>query len=200
MKSGRRRVTFPVGMARSSNKSPTNSVSVSGSESGPQAGDIIDELPDELNAVDYVGPYQFPDNKRRRVPALLYAALGAVMVGLWLSRRSDMTSLVNRGFGLGGALLIALGLYGYLAGKPMVVTDTEALAAASAHVGFPVGHASAQLGWRGLLSRPTWRILLYSAENPPAKRGLVLVDGVDRTVVANMVEANPEDWSQFDDV
>ena len=161
------------------------------------AADIVDELPEDLNAVDYVGPYQFPDNKRRRVPALMYLAVGAVLFGLWLTYRTDASSLVNRGFGLGGALLIALGLFGFLAGKPMVVTDTEALAAASGHVGFPVGHASAQLGWRGFLSRPTWRILLYSAENPPAKRGLVLVDGIDRTVVADMVEANPEDWSEF---
>ena len=45
-------------------------------------------------------------------------------------------------------------------------------------VGFLVGHASAQLGWRGLRSRPTWRILLNSDEDPPRRQGLVLVDGV----------------------
>ena len=70
--------------------------------------------------------------------------------------------------------------------------------AASRAVGFPVGHASAQMGWRGLLSRPTWRILLYSAENPPAPRGLVLVDGVDGEIVQHFVEDNPEDWSELD--
>ncbi len=160
--------------------------------------DIIDELPEELNAVEYVGPYQFPDNKRRRVPALMYLAVGAVLSVLWLGARSGSSSLVNRGFGLGGLFLILLGLYGLKAGKAMVVTDTDALAAASAHVGFPIGHASAQLGWRGLLSRPTWRILCYSAENPPSKRGLVLVDGIDASIVADMVQDNPEDWSQFD--
>ena len=61
-----------------------------------------------------------------------------------------------------------------------------------------MGHASAQLSWRGLLSRPTWRILLYSAENPPERRGLVLVDGVDASVVAHFVEDNPEDWTALD--
>ena len=66
-------------------------------------------------------------------------------------------------------------------------------------VGFPVGHASAQMGWRGLLSRPTWRILLYSAEDPPTQRGLVLVDGVDGEVLEWFVEDNPEDWSQYDE-
>ena len=53
------------------------------------------------------------------------------------------------------------------------------------------------MGWRGLLSRPTWRILLYSAENPPLRRGLVLVDGVDGEVVDWFVEDNPEDWSDL---
>ena len=54
------------------------------------------------------------------------------------------------------------------------------------------------MGWRGLRSRPLWRILLYSDENPPDKRGLVLVDGVDGTVVEHFVEDNPEDWSDLE--
>ena len=49
-----------------------------------------------------------------------------------------------------------------------------------------------------LRSRPTWRILLYSAEEPPEKRGFVLVDGVDGEIVEQVVEANPEDWSDLD--
>jgi hypothetical protein len=73
------------------------------------------------------------------------------------------------------------------------------LVAAVRQVGFPVGHASAQMGWRGVLSRPTWRILLYSAEDPPTQRGLVLVDGVDGEVLEWFVEENPEDWSQYDE-
>ena len=53
------------------------------------------------------------------------------------------------------------------------------------------------MGWRGLRSRPTWRILLYSAEDPPTTRGLVLVDAVEGDVVAHFTEPNPEDWSEF---
>ena len=45
---------------------------------------------------------------------------------------------------------------------------------------------------------PTWRILLYSADTPPAKRGLVLVDGVDGEIVQHFVEDNPEDWTELD--
>jgi hypothetical protein len=76
------------------------------------------------------------------------------------------------------------------------VDEKGALVAASRAVGFPVGHASAQLGWRGLRSRPTWRILLYSAEEPPAHRGFVLVDAVDGRIVDHFTEDNPEDWPE----
>ena len=62
-------------------------------------------------------------------------------------------------------------------------------------VGFPVGHASAQLAWYGLRSRPAWRILLYSADEPPSLRGLVECDGVDGHVIGEYTETNPEDWS-----
>ena len=43
-----------------------------------------------------------------------------------------------------------------------------------------------------------WRILLYSNEDQPAKRGLVLVDGVDAEVVGQFVERNPEDFADYE--
>ncbi|MFA9566032.1 MAG: response regulator, partial [Acidimicrobiales bacterium] len=54
-----------------------------------------------------------------------------------------------------------------------------------------------QLGAAGYLSKPTWRILLYSADEPPSQRGLVLVDGQDGDIIDWIVEDNPEDWSEF---
>jgi len=105
---------------------------------------------------------------------------------------------VNDGFLLAAVLLAAFGAYCLIAGWSLKVDERDALVAASREVGFPVGHASAQLGWRGLLSRPTWRILLYSADTPPAHRGLVLVDGVDGRIVEHFVEDNPEDWSDLE--
>lgn len=160
--------------------------------------DLRDELPEDLDVSEFVGVYQFPDNKRRRTPAVGYVLVGAVLLGLWLATRRGEPVLVNRGFAVAGVFLLLLGAYGLVAGVPLRIRETDALAAASREIGFPVGHSSAQLGWRGLRSRPTWRILLYSAEDPPRKRGLVLVDGVDATVVAHMVEDNPEDWSTLD--
>jgi hypothetical protein len=156
-----------------------------------------DELPSELDAVGFVGPYLFPDNKRRRIPAAIYAVAGAVLIALWIADHSGGV-LVNGGFLVAGIAGLALAAYHWVAGYPLVVRDLDALTAASKEVGFPIGHASAQLGWRGLRSRPTWRILLYSADDPPTRRGLVLVDGVDGRVVGHFVEDNPEDWSELD--
>jgi hypothetical protein len=158
-------------------------------------GDEGDELPAELDTSGLVGPYLFPNNNRRRVPAILYFVIGAGCVVLWAFNRDGAHVLVNSGFLVAGIGLILFGAYSYQAGFNLDVDERDALVEASRTVGFPVGHASAQLGWRGLRSRPTWRILLYSNEEPPTRRGLVLVDGVDGTVVEHFVEDNPEDWN-----
>ena len=157
-----------------------------------------DELPEDLDASGYVGPYTFPDNKRRRIPGVIYAVIGALCLVLWLVA-DDGAVLVNEGFLWAGIALLLVAAYHFLAGYPLELDEHEALVEATREVGFPVGHASAQMGWRGLRSRPTWRILVYSADDPPSKRGLVLVDGVDGEVVSAFVEDNPEDWSEFED-
>ena len=157
----------------------------------------VDELPEDLDAAGYVGPYVFPDNNRRRIPGYLYLITAALCVVLWATAADDAV-LVNDGFLVVGVVLALVGLYHLLSGFDLVVDERDALVNASRAVGFPVGHASAQMGWRGLRSRPTWRILLYSAEEPPKRRGFVLVDGVDGQIVAEVVEDNPEDWSDLD--
>ena len=160
-------------------------------------GEHRDSLPEDLDASGYVGPYTFPDNKRRRIPGLTYVVIGAALCALWVARGGGDGVLVNTGLLVAGVALVVIGLYHLVAGYPLRIDQTDALASASREVGFAVGHASAQMGWRGVRSRPTWRILLYSAEDPPAKRGLVLVDGVDGSTVAHFVEDNPEDWSEL---
>ena len=153
-----------------------------------------DELPDDLNAAGYVGPYRFPDNSRRRIPGLLYLVIAAVCVVVWLVG-NDSVALVNDGF-LWAALLLALvAAISITSGWRMHVDEKQALVSAQQAVGFPVGHASAQQVWRGIRSRPTWRVLCYSSEDPPERRGLVLVDAVDGAVVEHMVEDNPERWN-----
>ena len=160
-----------------------------------RVGDVRDELPADLDMSAFVGPYIFPNNSRRRVPGVLYLLLAAALVALWAL--AGDSPLVNGGYLLAAGLLVLAGCYSLASGWNLNIDERDALVAATAEVGFAVGHASAQMGWRGLLSRPTWRILLYSAENPPTRRGLVLVDGVDGIIVDRIVEANPEDWSEL---
>jgi hypothetical protein len=157
--------------------------------------EVRDELPEDLVAQGYVGPYVFPNNNRRRIPGYLYLAVAAACIAAWAATGQGDGVLVNGGFLGAGVLLAVVGAYQLVAGWNLDVDERDALVAATREVGFAVGHASAQLGWRGLRSRPTWRILLYSAEDPPEQRGLVLVDGVEGQIVAQFTEANPEDWS-----
>jgi hypothetical protein len=165
--------------------------------SDPETPDaeVRDELPADLDARALAGPYLFPNNNRRRIPGALYIGIGVICVVVWALTRNDDPVLVNVGVLFGGIALVLIGGYHFLAGWNLDVDERDALVVATREVGFAVGHASAQLGWRGLRSRPTWRILLYSADEPPTKRGLVLVDGVDGRVVEHFVEDNPEDWS-----
>src|SRR5207244_3425356 len=109
-----------------------------------------------------------------RIPAVLYGLIGLVCVVVWVVTRGGEPQpvLVNGGVLVAGISLILIGVYSFVAGFDLDVDERDALVAATKRVGFPVGHASAQMGWRGLMSRPTWRILLYSAEEPPERRGL----------------------------
>jgi hypothetical protein len=168
-----------------------------GDESRGDDREIRDELPAELDVTGLVGPYMFPDNSRRRVPGVIYLVLAAGSIALWLWRRGDDSILVNNGMLAAGIALALFGLYHLQAGWHLDVDERDALVAATRAVGFPVGHASAQLAWRGLRSRPTWRILLYSNEPTPIRRGLVMVDGIDAEIISTFVENNPEDWSEL---
>ena len=155
-------------------------------------GEVGDQLPADLDPHGYVGPYQFPDNSRRRITGAIYLAVAlsvVVLVAVF-----EGSPLLNGGMVAAALGLAVLGLYHLQAGWSLGVDEADALVVAIRCAGFPVGHASAQMAWRGLRSRPTWRILVYSNESPPGRRGLVVVDGVDGTVVASHIEDNPEQW------
>lgn len=150
-----------------------------------------DVLPDDLDVTAYVGPYVFPDVRRRRIAGSLHVLVAiACAVGYGISG--------NPGLLVGAVLLGLIAAYHFVAAWPLRVDQTEALTIATRTVGFPVGHASAQLGFRGLRSRPAWRILLYSADSPPSIRGLVELDAVDGEVLGEHTEDNPEDWSELE--
>ena len=168
-----------------------------GEEEVKSSSEQVDSLPAELDVSSYVGPYVFPNNSRRRMPGVIYLFLGVVLAAAWgLTLNLDLP-WVNGGYLIAAVALLLLGGYHFLAGKELRIDENDAFLIAVKEVGFPVGHASAQMGWRGWGSRPTWRILVFSNEPQPARRGLVLIDGVDGEVLEAVVEENPEDWSSL---
>ena len=153
------------------------------------ADDVVDVLPDDLDPRAFEGAYKFPDNSRRRIPAAIYGVLG---IGVIFVASANL-SWSNGGLFAAGIALLVFALYGLVSGRSMAVDERAALVASQQAVGFPIGHASAQQVWRGVLSRPTWRVLAYSSEVPPRQRALVLVDAVSGDVVEHLVEENLEE-------
>jgi hypothetical protein len=149
-----------------------------------------DELPAELDVTAFVGPYTFPDISRRRIAGTCYLVMALGCAAGWLA--TD-----NHGL-LGAAVaLTVIALIHFVCAWHVAVDETEALVIATREVGFPVGHASAAMAWRGWRSRPEWRILVYSAEEPPTQRGIVQVNAVTGDVDGSFTQPNPEDWSQL---
>lgn len=167
-----------------------------GDQSVVSDSQVRDTLPADLDPSTLTATYLFPNNSRRRIPAIIYSLMGIAAIVLWITADSGAV-LVNNGILIAGIALVAIGAYHWQAGWDLSFDEQHALGAATREVGFPVGHASAQLGWRGLRSRPTWRILLYSNEPSPTRRGLVLVDGIDGEIIDRFVEDNPEDWAAY---
>jgi len=140
-------------------------------------------MPDDLDA-NLIGPYEVPNPSRRRRAGLVYfVAAVFCIIGVALGLPVGMWIVVS--------LLLLIGIYHLIAGHNLEVTDSEALSISSAAIGFPVGHASAVLGFDGILARPTWNVLVFSAEEPPEQRGLVRVDGRSGEVLETYVESIP---------
>ena len=152
------------------------------------AGDHRDALPADLDAdaAAFAGAYEFPDNSRRRTPGVIYLLLAAVCLAVW--QFASESPVVNDGWAWAAVLLAAVGAFSISSGWRMRVDEKQALVAAHQAAGFPVGHASAQQVWHGVRSRPTWRVLAYSSEDPPRQRALVLVDAVDGHVIEHLVQ------------
>lgn len=154
--------------------------------------EIRDTLPQDLDISAVGSDYVFPNNSRRRTVGALYIFIGVVFSAVWLVLLGRDTALVNVGFLAAGIALILLGLHHIAVGKDLLVDDKQALLSASDAVEFSVGHASAQLGWRGWASRPTWKVLLFSNEPQPKYRALVRLDGINGKVVDMLSQDNPD--------
>lgn len=125
-------------------------------------------IEEELDS-NVVGPYRFPDPVRRRVPAMVYAALALTV-----------TVVIDP---VPALLPLALAVWHWLAAWPLQIEQEEAVTKGATAVDFTVGHASAAVSFKGLRARPEWSVILYSAAEPPDRRALVTLDGVSGAIL-----------------
>lgn len=140
-------------------------------------------MPEDLDA-NLLGPYTVPDPVRRRRAAVVYFVAAAITLGGVAAGLPGRMVIIAGVFG-------AIGVYHLVAGHHLRITDGEALTTATRAIDFAVGHASAVLGFEGLLARPVWNVLVFSAEEPPVRRGLVRVDGKTGAVLETYREDVP---------
>ena len=136
----------------------------------PQELAEAEAVPEDLDA-NVVGPFLFPNPVRRRLAAWVYAATGLFAI---IAAQTFLTP----GMTVVGLVFLALAGYQMLVATETKLDETDALAAAGAHAGFAVGHASAALRFVGFRSYPVWNVLMYDAGDPPTTRALVLIDAV----------------------
>jgi hypothetical protein len=142
-------------------------------------------IPEDLDS-NIVGEYHVPDTNRRRRAAVVYFVGAATIAGLILGG-----AVPSAMWWTGVAVLVAIGAYHLLAGWNLRVREGASLEIANREVDFPVGHAAASLGFSGWRARPVWNVLVFSADDPPAKRALVRIDGVDAKVLDTYAELVP---------
>ena len=137
-------------------------------------------MPTDLDA-NSPAAFMIPDLAQRRTAGYVYlvgavggagAAVGGLGVGYWLA----------------AALFVIIAGYHYAAGKNPEVHEIEALELANKATHFAIGHASAVLSFDGILARPVWNVLVFSADDPPSQRGLVRVDALRGSIVEQYVE------------
>ena len=146
-----------------------------------------DELPEDLVPSATRGKYSVPDNARRRRPAVVLIAFAAISGALWVTK-ADGGVLVNDGFAYVAILFLLLGLYFLASSKSVNVWEDEAIATAQQRTGLVGGTGRAQLAWRGLVGRPVWRVLINDESDSVTRRGVVIIDAADGSVVEHLTE------------
>lgn len=122
-------------------------------------------IEEELDS-NQVGPYRFPEPTRRRTSGWVFVVAAVI------------TMVLIDGGWLTAIGMLALAAWNFASAWPLAINESRALSIAGSAVEFPVGHASAAVTFRGWRSRPRWSVVLYSAEEPPDRRALVVVDAV----------------------
>ena len=146
-----------------------------------------DELPEDLVPSAARGKYSIPDNARRRRPAVVLALSGLLSAALWWSR-GDGGVLVNDGFLVAAIGFLLLAAYFAASARPVRVWEDEAVAIAKTTTELDSGTGRAQLAWRGVLGRPVWRVLIHDETTGRPRRGVVIVDATNGSVVEHLTE------------
>jgi hypothetical protein len=133
-------------------------------------------VPDDLDAAT-VGPYRFPDPRRRGWAGWIYLGTALVLAFLAFSTPGLWITVV---------LLLGMAAYHRWASWPLSLDQAGALRAAAGEVPFGVGHASLAVSFTGIRSRPRWQVILYSPESPPRRRALVEIDGVNGSLCSQV--------------
>lgn len=139
--------------------------------------EVVDELPSDLDVTKYVGPYQFPTPRKRRTASIsiFIISISAVAIGFFSSNTAML---------FGGLFMAFIGAIFFFCGWPLKIKDLDALTLAAKNSPFSVGHASAQLSFTGWFSKPLWRVVVFSSDEPPSQRGLVEIDGISGKIVS----------------
>ncbi len=129
-------------------------------------------IEEELDS-NVIGPYQFPSPTRRRTAGWVFVVAAIIA-----------TVVIDGGW-IPAIGLLGLALWNFASAWPLEVGEDRALSLAGAAVDFPVGHASAAVTFAGVRSRPRWSVVLYSADEPPDLRALVVIDAITGEVVGD---------------
>jgi hypothetical protein len=137
-------------------------------------------VPDDLDSTQRE-PYSIPTTRRRRTAAAVYLVGAVFAVG-------SMALGLPTGMLVIAVVMALVAAWHLVSAWPIEVLDPEALDKANRATDFSIGHASAAVGFDTWRARPIWNVLVFSADDPPSRRGLVRVDAVDGHVVEMYAE------------
>ena len=132
-----------------------------------------------------IGPYRVLDTATRRKAAVVYlvvATLAAILVATTGVSAMWFTAVLP---------LVGMALLQLAGGWRMKVQDVEAIAIASDHASFKVGHGSATLGFSGVLAKPVWQVLVFADGPAPDTQALITVDALTGNVRGSYEESVP---------
>lgn len=130
-----------------------------------------------------VAPYRTIDTRMRRRAGFVYLAMAAGAALL------VMASDVGPMWLTAVAPIAAIGIIHILTAWRMPISDMDAIDRARAAASFEVGHGSATLGYRGLLAKPVWQVLVFSNTPSPDHQALVTVDAKTGEITGRYEEA-----------